>query len=290
MRVVPTPEALPGAFAQAAAEAAAAFGDGRLYLERFLERVRHVEVQVLADRHGAVVHLGERDCSVQRRYQKLLEESPSPALALGARREMTEAALAIARHVDYRSAGTVEFVLDAATGRFHFLEMNTRIQVEHPVTEMVTGRDLVVEQLRIAAGAPLSFTQAGVVFRGHAIECRINAEDVQGGFRPAPGSITAWRAPAGEDVRVDTHCEPGAAVPPFYDSLLAKVIACGPDRAAARARLARALEEFVVEGVPTTLPFHRALLADPAFRDGRVHTRWVEEEFLPGGGRTCWRS
>jgi acetyl-CoA carboxylase biotin carboxylase subunit len=267
-------------FPRAQAEAQAAFGNGTLYAERFLERVRHVEVQILADGHGHCVHLGERDCSVQRRHQKLVEEAPSLALSAALREEMRAAAVAVARAVAYRSAGTVEFVVDPEQARHFFLEMNTRIQVEHPVTEAVTGRDLVVEQLRIAAGARLDFAQADVVFRGHAIECRINAEAADAGFRPSPGRITTWRPPTAAGVRVDTHCYEGYAVPPFYDSLLAKVIVHGRDRPAACRGMAEALDDFSIGGIETTLPFHRRLLADPRFLQGDVHTRWVEETFM----------
>ncbi len=278
MRLVRTPAELPPAIARAAAEARAAFGDGTLYAERFLEQVRHVEVQVLADSRGDIVHLAERDCSLQRRYQKLLEEAPSPAVSPPLRRELTDAALALARAVGYQSAGTVEFVLDRAAERFYFIEMNTRIQVEHPVTEMITGLDLVGLQLRLAAGEPLPLGQADVQLTGHAIECRINAEAADAGFRPCPGTVSAWVPPSGEGVRVDTHIEPGAAVPPFYDSLLAKLIVHGRDRATTIARLRAALAGFRVEGVATTLGFHRGLVDHPDFRAGHVHTGWVEEE------------
>jgi acetyl-CoA carboxylase biotin carboxylase subunit len=278
MRVVRTAAELDPAIARATAEARAAFGDGTLYAERYLERVRHVEVQVLADTRGAIIHLGERDCSLQRRHQKILEEAPSPAVSPALRRDLTEAALILARAVGYQSAGTVEFVLDPAAERFYFIEMNTRIQVEHPVTEMITGLDLVALQLRLAAGEPLPLAQADVRLTGHAIECRINAEAAEQGFRPSPGTVRAWVPPAGEGVRVDTHIEPGATVPPFYDSLLAKLIAHGRDRADAIGRLREALAAFHVEGVATTIGFHRRLLDHADFVAGRVHTRWVEEE------------
>ncbi|MBI4591518.1 MAG: acetyl-CoA carboxylase biotin carboxylase subunit [Candidatus Rokubacteria bacterium] len=280
MRVVRSASELAAGLAGARAEAQAAFGDGTLYAERFLERVRHVEVQVLADRMGHCLHLGERDCSVQRRHQKLLEEAPSPAVTPGLRAAMGEAALALARHIGYESTGTVEFVLEAGSGRFYFIEMNTRIQVEHPVTEMLTGIDLVAEQLRIAAGERLGLSQADVRIEGHALECRINAEAPDAGFRPSPGTIREWAAPSGEGIRVDTHVFPGAAVPPFYDSLLAKLVVHGPDRVAAIDRMRRALGEFRVEGVETTLPFHSRVLGHPDFIDGRNQTRWVEEELM----------
>ncbi len=278
MRVVRSVDELAQAFIAAQTEAQAAFGDGRLYVERFLERVRHVEVQILADRFGATVQLGERDCSVQRRHQKLLEEAPSPAVTPALRAAMGEAALVLARDVKYEGAGTVEFMLEGETGRFAFIEMNTRIQVEHPVTEMVTGIDLVATQLRLAAGEHLAFAQADVTISGHALECRINAEAPNVGFRPSPGRIGRWTAPDGPGLRIDTHVEAGAVVPPFYDSLLAKLIAHGRDRDTAIARMAEALGRFDVDGVDTTIPFHRRILAHPDFLAYRVHTRWVEDE------------
>jgi acetyl-CoA carboxylase, biotin carboxylase subunit len=278
MRVIRSRADLPAGMTAARAEARAAFGDDRLYAERFLARVRHVEVQVLADRAGAVVHLGERDCSVQRRHQKLVEEAPSPAVTPDLRRAMTDTAVALTRAIRYESAGTVEFVLDPADGRFYFIEMNTRIQVEHPVTEMVTGLDLVAQQLRIAAGEPLGVDQADIRLEGHALECRINAEAPERGFLPSPGVITAWGPPAGEGIRVDSHLETGASVPPFYDSLVAKVIVHGRDRTVAVDRMREALERFVVGGVATTIAFHRRLLAHPDFLGARIHTRWVEED------------
>jgi acetyl-CoA carboxylase, biotin carboxylase subunit len=281
MRVVHDAGSLPAAFESARAEAHAAFGDGRLYVERFLDRVRHVEVQILADGHDTTVHLGERDCSLQRRHQKLIEEAPAPGLDERLRRELAEAAVVVARKAGYRGAGTIEFLVDAARGRYYFLEMNTRIQVEHPVTEMVTGVDLVVAQLRVAAGEPVTFAQSDIRVRGHAIECRINAESPAAGFRPSPGTISAWQPPTGDGIRVDTHCYPGYVVPPFYDSLLAKLIAAAEDRETARRRLRDALDRFVVDGVATTIAFHRRILDSPEFVGGEVHTRWVEESFLP---------
>ncbi|HSF05059.1 MAG TPA: acetyl-CoA carboxylase biotin carboxylase subunit [Methylomirabilota bacterium] len=278
MRLVRSAGELGPAIERAASEARAAFGDGTLYAERYLEQVRHVEVQVLVDARGGVVHLGERDCSLQRRHQKILEEAPSPVLSPSLRRDLTEAALGLVRAVDYQGAGTVEFVFDPAAERFYFIEMNTRIQVEHAVTEMVTGLDLVVLQLRLAAGEPLPLGQADVTLSGHAIECRINAEEPEKGFRPCPGTVSVWVPPGGDGVRVDTHIEPGAVVPPFYDSLLAKIVAHGPDRASAIARLREALARFHVEGVATTIGFHRRLIDHPDFAASRIHTRWVEEE------------
>jgi acetyl-CoA carboxylase biotin carboxylase subunit len=283
MRVVRAAAALADAFTGAEAEARSAFGDPTLYIERLLERVRHVEMQVVADADGAAVHLGERDCSLQRRHQKLLEEAPSPAVTPAVRAAMGEAALALLRHIGYRNAGTVEFILEPASRRFYFIEMNTRIQVEHPVTELLTGIDLVVTQLRIAGGEPLGLRQHDVRLRGHAIECRINAEDPALDFRPGPGLVTRWRPPAGDGIRVDTHVEAGTVVTPFYDSLLAKVVVVAPDRSAAVSRMRSALAEFDVDGVPTTIPFHRRVLAHPDFVAGRVHTRWVEEQLSPTG-------
>ncbi len=281
MRVVTADAELARALDAAAAEAQAAFGDASIYVEKFIERARHIEVQVLGDAHGNVVHLGERDCSAQRRHQKLIEEAPSPAVDQGLRSELTDAAVRLARRVGYQGAGTVEYVLDEATRRWFFLEMNTRIQVEHPVTEMITGRDLVSEQIRIAAGAPLSFTQGEVAFAGHAIECRINAEDASRNFLPGPGRLDEWRPPHGPGVRIDTHCYPGYTVPPFYDSLLAKVIVHGSTRAQATERMQEALAGFRVTGIATTIPFHLGVLQHPDFQDGRVTTRWVEQTFLP---------
>ena len=280
MRVVRAPGELAASVKAAAAEAGAAFGDDTMYMEKFVERARHIEIQILADRHGNVVHLGERDCSTQRRHQKLIEESPSPAIDPALRAELGEAAVRLARSVGYEGAGTVEFVFDDDERRYYFLEMNTRIQVEHPVTEMVTGKDLVVEQLRIAAGEPLSFTQADVRLEGHAIECRVNAEDADRGFAPSPGRLAQWVAPTGDGIRVDTHCYPGYTVPPFYDSLLAKLIVHAADRARAIDAMSAALQRFDVQGVATTIPFHRRVFAHPDFRAARVTTRWVEERFL----------
>ncbi len=286
IRVIRAPSELAGGFVGAQAEAQAAFGDGTLYVERFLGRVRHVEIQVLGDQMGTYVHAGERDCSVQRRHQKLVEEAPSPAATPGLRRAMGEVALALVRHIRYENAGTVEFVLEPESGRFYFIEMNTRIQVEHPVTEMVTGLDLVAMQLRLAAGEPLDLTQSDIRIDGHAIECRINAEAAAEGFRPSPGLVREWLAPGGDGLRVDTHVLPGTVVSPYYDSLLAKMVAHGPHRAAAIARMRRALEEFRVEGVDTTIPFHRRVVDHPDFIGGRVHTRWVEDELMAGERRS----
>ena len=269
MRIVRARDMLAQAFATCQAEAAQAFGSSELYLEKFIEEARHVEVQVLGDRNGIRVHLGERDCSVQRRHQKLLEESPASAISEETRAGLYKAALAVANSVNYVSAGTVEFLV-ARDGTFYFIEMNTRIQVEHPITEMVTGIDLVREQIRVASGEPLGYKQAAITLRGHAIECRINAEDPEH-FVPSPGTVTAWLPPGGYGVRVDSHLMPGAIVPPYYDSLIAKIIVHGRDRAEAIGRMQRALAETVVEGVKTTIPYHQKLLADPAFLSGE-HT------------------
>jgi len=282
MRIVRSEGEIEQAIRGAAAEAQAAFGDPTLYVEKFIERARHIEIQVLGDAHGNVVHLGERECSTQRRHQKLIEEAPSPVIDRKLRAELGEAAVTLARRVRYQGAGTVEFVFDEDSRRFYFLEMNTRIQVEHPVTEMVTGHDLVAEQIRIAAGEPVSFAQDEVRVDGHAVECRINAEDAERNFAPSPGRLLAWAPPEGEGVRIDSHCYQGYLVPPFYDSLLAKVIVHASDRAAAIARMLEALDGFVINGVHTTIPFHKRVLAHDDFRGARVTTRWVEDSFLGG--------
>ncbi|MBU6250759.1 MAG: acetyl-CoA carboxylase biotin carboxylase subunit [Cyanobacteria bacterium REEB417] len=280
MRLVPGPDQLESLFKAAQGEAEAAFGNPGLYMEKFVDRPRHVEVQVLADRYGNVVHLGERDCSIQRRHQKLLEEAPSTAVTPDLRRQMGEAAVAAARSIGYEGAGTVEFLVDR-TGHFYFMEMNTRIQVEHPVTEVVTGVDLIAEQLRIAGGEPISLQQSEIQLRGHAIEVRINAEDPRQNFRPAPGRITGWLPPGGPGVRVDSHVYTGYEIPPFYDSLIGKLIVWGVDRDHALKRLRRALSECAVTGIPTTIDFHLALLDRPEFQRGDVHTKFVEQEMLP---------
>jgi acetyl-CoA carboxylase biotin carboxylase subunit len=276
MRVAWIPEQFLDLFRMAQAEAQAAFGNGSVYVERFLVRPRHIEVQVLGDRDGNVIHLGERDCSVQRRHQKLIEESPSPAVTRSLRRRLGEAALAGARAIDYVGAGTMEFLLDES-GEFFFMEMNTRLQVEHPVTEMVTGMDLVVEQIRVAAGEPLSTTQEQVKMRGHSIECRINAEDPDHDFRPTPGEIAFLHLPGGPGVRVDTHLFQGYRIPPYYDSLIGKLIVWGEDRPAALARMRRALSEMTVEGLSTTVPFHLRVLDHPRFREGNFNTGFLED-------------
>jgi acetyl-CoA carboxylase biotin carboxylase subunit len=279
MRVVREPDELAEAFERASGEAQSAFGDGRMYIERYLEDIRHIEVQVLADAHGTVLELGERDCSVQRRHQKLIEEAPSSALDPRARREILDAAVTLVRAIKYTNAGTVEFVFDKSSGQFFFIEMNTRIQVEHPVTEMISGIDLVREQLRVADGQRLvasDFNRRS----GHAIECRINAEDPAANFRPSPGRITLWDAPQGEGVRIDTHCSTGTLVPPYYDSLLAKLIVHGDTRKQAIDRAVAAIDGFRIEGIATTLSFHRRVLTSDAFYRNATNTRWVEERLL----------
>lgn len=275
-RVARNANEFDAAFTGSSGEAERYFANPTVYLERYLERPRHIEAQIFADHHGNVVFLGERDCSVQRRHQKLLEETPSPAVTPEIRRQIGEAAVSLARAVDYVGAGTIECML-AADGRFYFLEMNTRIQVEHTVTESVTGIDLVREQLLVASGHPLSFTQDDVVSHGHAIECRINAEDAGRDFAPAPGTVTRFRAPNGHGVRVDTAFEDGAEILPQYDSLIAKLVVWGRDRTEALARTSRALAEFQIEGVPTTVPFHQRLIQHPAFAAGEATTSFLAE-------------
>ncbi|PAD48170.1 acetyl-CoA carboxylase biotin carboxylase subunit [Shouchella clausii] len=258
-------------------EAETAFGNPGVYLEKYIEDFRHVEIQVLADNHGNVIHLGERDCSIQRRLQKLLEESPSPAITEEKRQEMGRAAVEAARAVQYSGAGTVEFIYDHNTGDFYFMEMNTRIQVEHPVTEMVTGVDLIKEQIRIADNEKLSLTQDDVTYNGWSIECRINAENPEKNFMPSPGKIVDYLAPGGLGVRVDSAAYPGCVISPFYDSMIAKVIVHGATREEAIARMRRALSEFEISGVDTTIPFHLQLLNHEVFVSGDFNTKFVEE-------------
>ncbi|MEE3504086.1 acetyl-CoA carboxylase biotin carboxylase subunit [Acidiphilium acidophilum] len=279
MRVAKEPDAFVAAFAQATAEAEAAFGDGAVYLERFIGRIRHVEVQVFGDTHGRVTHLLERDCSVQRRHQKLIEEGPSPVLDEPTRQAICTAAAKLASAIGYVGAGTVEFIYDTESGAFYFIEMNTRIQVEHPVTEMLTDTDLVAEQLGVAAGEPLSFPDRPFEASGHSIELRINAEDPARNFMPSPGRLTCWRPPAMPGVRIDSHAYRGYEIPPFYDSLIGKLIVHGEDRAACISRAKEALDCFEVAGVATTIPFLQRVLAAPAFVSAKVDTRWVETEF-----------
>jgi len=275
MRVVHTREDLRRALQTAQAEAEAAFGSGELYLEKYVPEPRHIEVQILADRHHNVIHLGARDCSIQRRHQKLLEESPPPGVRERFISALGKAAVRAAHAINYTSAGTVEFLVDR-DGHFYFMEMNTRIQVEHPVTEMVTGTDIVKLQIKVAAGEKLGINQGDVEIRGHAIECRINAEDPRHDFRPSPGTVAAFVPPGGPGVRVDTHAYAGYAIPPYYDSLLAKVITWGANRDEAITRMRRALMEFEIAGVPTTIPFHLMVLDNAFFRRGEVYTNFVQ--------------
>jgi acetyl-CoA carboxylase biotin carboxylase subunit len=281
MRVAHNDLSLRSGLQAARQEAEAAFKDGSVYLEKYLERPRHVEVQVLADRHGNAVHLWERDCSLQRRHQKLFEESPAPNLPDKVRRAMCEAAVRLAKAAGYENAGTCEFLVDREN-RFYFIEVNARIQVEHPVTELVTGLDLVQLQIRIAAGEPLPFRQEDVVARGAALECRINAEDPEHGFRPSPGTLTRWQPPGGPGVRLDSHVVAGYRVPPNYDSLIAKLLVHRPTRAEALATMRRALGEFVVEGVKTTVPLHRELLGNASVVAGQVDTAFIERTWQRG--------
>jgi acetyl-CoA carboxylase, biotin carboxylase subunit len=268
-------------FQAAQGEAEAAFGNPGVYLEKFISRPRHIEFQILADSHGNVIHLGERDCSIQRRHQKLLEEAPSPALTAQLRHKMGLAAVMAAKSINYVGAGTVEFLLDAS-GQFYFMEMNTRIQVEHPVTEMITGLDLIAEQIRIAQGQKLGLTQEQVQIEGHAIECRINAEDPDRNFRPHPGKISGYLPPGGPGVRMDSHVYTDYEIPAYYDSLIGKLIVWGPNRPAAIERMKRALRECAITGVPTTINFHQKVLENPGFIAGEVYTNFVEQMMLSG--------
>ncbi|MDH3590619.1 MAG: acetyl-CoA carboxylase biotin carboxylase subunit [Planctomycetota bacterium] len=277
MRVAHTKMTLVNAYHQARTEAEQAFGEAGVYLEKYLERPRHVEVQIVADNHGNVIHVGERECSVQRRHQKLVEEAPSPALTDSMRRAMGRAAVKMAKAAKYSGAGTVEFLV--AGKNFYFIEVNCRIQVEHPVSEMISGLDLVREQIRVAADEKLSVDQRGVKLKGHAIEVRINAEDPARDFRPSPGTITAYNAPGGPGVRVDSHVYAGYKVPPNYDSLLAKLIVHAPTRDIALDRLARALDEYVIEGVKTTIPIHQEIVRNAFFRRGDYDTGFLDEFF-----------
>lgn len=274
MRIAEDRESFPKMVAAAQNEAKAAFGNAGVYLERCIIKPRHVEIQVFGDHHGRVIHLGERECSIQRRHQKLIEEAPSPALTPALRAEMGEAAVKAGKAIDYVGAGTVEFLLDQS-GEFYFMEMNTRIQVEHPVTEVTTGIDLVKEQVRVAAGERLSVPEGGVALRGHAIEFRINAEDPERNFAPGPGTITSFHPPGGPGVRLDTHVYAGYRVPPHYDSLLGKLIVSGNTRAEAIVRARHALDQFIIEGVPTTIPFLRRILDVDDFVTGDLDTGFV---------------
>jgi acetyl-CoA carboxylase biotin carboxylase subunit len=280
MRVAGDDKQLRAGFGIAQAEAGAAFGNNAVYLEKYIARPRHIEFQLFGDAHGNLIHLGERECSVQRNHQKLIEESPSPFLSDAQRRKVGALAARGAKAIEYLNAGTMEFLFDQ-DGSFYFMEMNTRIQVEHPVTEEVTGLDLVKEQIRVAAGERLSLTQDEVEWNGHAIECRINAEDHEHGFRPSPGRIGYWYKPGGPGIRVDSHVYAGYTVPPFYDSMIGKLIAYGKDRSEALRRMEIALEEIIVEGIKTTIPFHQIALRDPRFQKGDIDTHFVEELLKP---------
>jgi acetyl-CoA carboxylase biotin carboxylase subunit len=279
MRVALNELALKSALSQASSEAEAAFGDGSIYLEKYIEHPRHVEVQILADHHGNVVHLWERDCSTQRRHQKLIEESPSPHLTQETRVAICEAAVRLVKAAGYTNAGTVEFIVDGH-GNFYFIEVNARIQVEHPVTEMMTGIDLIKAQIRVASGEPLPFTQSDIVARGAAIECRINAEDPAKNFQPSPGKIEKMIAPGGFGVRFDSHTHPGYVVSPHYDSMIGKLIVHQPTRREAIDCMLRALDELRVEGIKTTVPLHREILRHAAFAEGRIDTTFVERSGL----------
>ncbi len=276
MRVARDPDDFSRSFQLARSEALSAFGNGEVYVEKFLDRPRHVEFQIMGDTHGNVIHLGERDCSIQRRHQKLVEEAPCPVMTPELRARMGEAAVRGAKAIGYVGAGTVEMLLDE-DGSFYFMEMNTRIQVEHPVTEMLTGVDLVKEQIRVAAGYELSVKETPA-FRGHVIECRVNAEDPARNFQPSPGRIDTFHQPGGPGVRMDTHVYAGYSVPPYYDSMIAKLIVQGATRAEAIKRMQIALESFVIEGVKTTVPFLARLMQHPDFQSSKVHTKWLELE------------
>ena len=283
MRIVRSEEELGPALETASTEAEAAFKNGDVYIERYIERPRHIEIQVLADEHGECIHLGERECTIQRRHQKLLEEAPSPVLSTELREKMGAAAVAACKKIGYSNAGTFEFLLDE-DDKFYFMEMNTRIQVEHPVTEMVTLADIVRNQIRIAEGEPLGYKQEDVTIRGHAIECRINAEDPDT-FTPSPGTITAFNLPGGPGVRVDTAAYPGYVVPPFYDSMIAKVIVHASTRELAIARMKRALEAMVIEGIKTTIPLQLKIMDDPNFRAGEFSTKFMERFLSENGAK-----
>jgi acetyl-CoA carboxylase biotin carboxylase subunit len=281
MRIAHNDVSLAKEFFVAKNEAEKAFGNGALYLEKYIERPRHIEFQILGDKYGKIIHLGERDCSVQRRHQKLIEESPSPFLTPDLRKKMGKAAVRAAEAAEYENAGTIEFLVDAK-GNFYFIEMNTRIQVEHPVTEEVTGIDLVKQQIKIANGEKLAFDQSDITFDRHAIECRINAEDPARNFAPSPGTIGLYYAPGGLGVRVDSHAYSGYTIPPYYDSMIGKLICSGSTRKEALERTYRALSEYLVRGIKTTIPLHKAIMADPVFIEGKATTAYMED-FL---GRT----
>lgn len=274
MRIVKSLDEVEKAFQTASSEAEIAFGNGDVYIEKFVENPRHVEIQVLGDKFGNIIHLGERDCSVQRRHQKLIEESPSPIVDEDLRQRMGEAAILGAKSVNYLGAGTVEFLVDKNKD-FYFMEMNTRIQVEHPVTEEITGFDLIQAQIKVADGEEIKLKK--VKFKGHSIECRINAEDPDNGFRPSPGIVTAFHVPGGHGVRVDTHCYSGYRIPPFYDSMIGKLIVVGKDRDEAVRKMSRALDEFIIEGVKTTIPFHQKIMSNKKFLSNNYDTSFIEK-------------
>lgn len=278
MRIVRNDEELESMMTMCQNEARNAFGNDKVYVEKYLENPRHIEVQIIGDQFGNVVHLGERDCSIQRRHQKLIEEAPSPAINEQTRKEMGEAAVRAGKSINYEGAGTIEFLLDN-DGKWYFMEMNTRIQVEHCVSEMISNIDLVKEQIRVAAGEPLSFTQEDAVLRGHSIECRINAENPAKDFMPCPGKIEGYVTPGGFGVRVDSHSYPGYAIPPYYDSMIGKLITWGRDRESARRRMYRALKEYVITGVETTIPFHQDIIEDEVFISGNFNTGFIEEYY-----------
>ncbi|MBU0895752.1 MAG: acetyl-CoA carboxylase biotin carboxylase subunit, partial [Candidatus Omnitrophica bacterium] len=278
MRICHNDVRLISAFLTAQREAEAAFGNPDVYIEKFIERPRHIEIQILGDNYGHIIHLGERDCTIQRRHQKLIEESPSPSLSSKLRKRMGDAAVKCARSIGYVNAGTVEFLLDEDNS-FYFMEMNTRIQVEHPITETVTGIDLVKEQLRIAAGEKLAYKQEDIKFDGHAIECRINAEDPDNDFMPSPGKIETFNLPGGRGVRIDTHAYQGYTISPYYDSMIGKLIVHGKNRQEAVNICRRALDEFTIEPIKTTIPFHKRVMNNPAFLKGKFSTDFVEKLF-----------
>ncbi|MEJ2586899.1 MAG: acetyl-CoA carboxylase biotin carboxylase subunit [Deltaproteobacteria bacterium] len=280
MKIVKHPDDMKQIFDEASAEALSAFGDDRIYMEHYIPNARHIEVQIIGDGFGNVIHLYERDCSLQRRYQKMVEEAPSPAVSPELRDRICEAAIRLAKHIGYENAGTVEFMLDQDEQRFYFLEMNTRIQVEHPVTEMITGTDLVKEQFRVASGNSLSSSQEDIHLSGHAIECRINAESPSRDFAPCPGRITEWTPPGGEGIRIDSHCYDDYFVPPYYDSLLAKLIVSAGDRHRAIQGMRHALDHFVVSGIDTTIPFYRYIMTHREYLSGEVNTQWIENRLL----------
>ena len=279
MRIAHNRPSLVSSLQTAQTEAQAAFGNNEVYIEKYIDGARHIEIQVLADKFGNTIHLRERECSIQRRHQKLIEETPSPAINSKTREKMGETAVKVAKAVGYYSAGTVEFILDK-NGSFYFMEMNTRIQVEHPITELITGVDLVKEQIRIAAGEKLKLAQKDISCNGHAIECRINAEDPDNNFMPSPGKVTMYHSPGGLGVRIDSHLYTGYSVPPYYDSLIAKLIVHADDRRQAIARMRCALGEFIVEGIKTTIPFHLRVLDNPDFQKGEYSTKFIEEKLM----------